>query len=132
MSLLMLPFWSRYLAVILSVLLTVAFAALFAYWPRGWFLSSISLVVFAGLSLLRFCDLLQRNHAILRNCPIAVHLRFFSEKIRPDMRQYFFEGDKDGLPFSRGNRAIVYQRAKKTCDKRRFGIQYEVCRDSFE
>jgi len=36
------------------------------------------------------------------------------------------------LPFSRGNRAIVYQRAKKMLDKRPFGNQYEVCRDSFE
>ena len=48
------------------------------------------------------------------------------------MRQYFFEGDKDGLPFNRDKRAIVYQRAKKTLDKRPFATQYEVFRDSFE
>ena len=100
MSLLMLSFWSRYLAVTPSVSQTVPLAALFAYWRRGWVLTSISLVVYAGLSLLRFSDLLQRNHAILRNCPIAVHLRFFSERTRPEMLHYCFEGDKEGLPFS--------------------------------
>ena len=48
------------------------------------------------------------------------------------MRQYFFEGDKDGLPFNRDKRAIVYRRAKKTLDKRPFATQHEVFRDSFE
>jgi glutamate synthase domain-containing protein 2 len=37
------------------------------------------------------------------------------------MRQYFFEGEKDGMPFSRDRRAIVYQRAKNALDVRPFG-----------
>ena len=48
------------------------------------------------------------------------------ENIRPELRQYFFEADKDGMPFPRDKRAIVYQRAKKALDKRPFGTQYDV------
>jgi glutamate synthase domain-containing protein 2 len=93
---------------------------------------AVPLAIFGGLSLIGFHDLIQRRHSILRNYPIAAHLRFLFEEIRPEMRQYFFEGEKDGTPFSRDKRAIVYQRAKMQLDKRPFGTQYEVYEDSFE
>ena len=48
------------------------------------------------------------------------------------MRQYFFEGEKDGTPFPRDKRAIVYQRAKMQLDKRPFGTQLEVYDRAFE
>jgi hypothetical protein len=54
------------------------------------------------------------------NYPITAHLRFLFEKIRLELRQYFFEDDKNGLPFPRHKRAIVYQRAKGALDKRPF------------
>ena len=57
-------------------------------------------------------DLVQTSHAVLRNYPISAHLRFLLEEMRPEMRQYFFESETDGLPFSRNQRAVVYQRAK--------------------
>ena len=68
----------------------------------------------------------------LRNYPIIGHLRFIFEEIRPEMRQYFFETDKDGTPFSRDQRAIVYQRAKLDLDKRPFGTQLDVYRTQAE
>lgn len=83
----------------------------------------------AGLGL---HDLRQRRHAILRNYPILAHLRFVLEHVRPELRQYFFEGDKDGAPFPRDRRAIVYQRAKRDLDKRPFGTQYDVYQDRYE
>jgi hypothetical protein len=58
----------------------------------------VLLLTFSSLALLGLSDLLQRKRAILRNYPIAAHLRFHLEKIRPEMRQYFFEDDKEGLP----------------------------------
>jgi glutamate synthase domain-containing protein 2 len=48
------------------------------------------------------------------------------------MRQYFFEDDKFGMPFSRDTRAVVYQRAKKQLDKRPFGTQYDVYAEGYE
>jgi glutamate synthase domain-containing protein 2 len=77
-------------------------------------------------------DLTQIRHAILRNYPVAAHLRFLLEGIRPEMRQYFFEGDKDGAPFTRDKRAIVYQRAKRELDKRPFGTLFDVYEEQYE
>ncbi|MBP8306682.1 MAG: FMN-binding glutamate synthase family protein [Burkholderiaceae bacterium] len=77
-------------------------------------------------------DLVQARHAILRNYPVLGHLRFFFEYIRPEIRQYFFESDTDSIPFSRQQRAIVYQRAKKDLDKRPFGTQMDVYAAGFE
>ena len=84
------------------------------------------------LGLLGLRDLFNTRHAVLRNYPIAAHLRFLLEGIRPEMRQYFFEGDKDGMPFPRDKRAIVYQRAKGQLDKRPFGTQQDVYGNQFE
>jgi len=86
----------------------------------------------AGVLALALRDITQTKHAILRNYPVAAHLRFLLETIRPEMRQYFFEADKDGTPFPRDKRAIVYQRAKKDLDKRPFGTQYDVYADQYE
>ena len=69
---------------------------------------------------------------MLRNYPISAHIRFLLEEIRPEMRQYFFESEKDGMPFSRDTRALVYQRAKMQLDKRPFGTQEDVYRDGYE
>ncbi len=79
------------------------------------------LILFGGLTCVGVHDLIQTRHAVLRNYPISAHLRFILEEIRPEMRQYFFESETDGLPFSRTQRAVVYQRAKMTLDKRPFG-----------
>jgi glutamate synthase domain-containing protein 2 len=97
-----------------------------------------SLVFFAAFTvclafvLLGVNDLLQTKHAILRNYPIAAHLRFLLESIRPEMRQYFFEDEKHSMPFPRDKRAIVYQRAKLQLDKRPFGTNYDVYSNGFE
>jgi hypothetical protein len=50
----------------------------------------------------------------------------YSRRDRPEIRQYFLESEKDGTPFSRDKRAIVYQRAKRALDKRPFGTQNDV------
>jgi glutamate synthase domain-containing protein 2 len=48
------------------------------------------------------------------------------EFIRPELRQYFIEGDDDAVPFSRSQRSLVYARAKGESDKRPFGTQMDV------
>ncbi|MGB6568136.1 MAG: FMN-binding glutamate synthase family protein, partial [Xanthobacteraceae bacterium] len=70
--------------------------------------------------------------AVLRNYPLSAHIRFMLEEIRPEIRQYFLESEKDGTPFSRDKRAIVYQRAKRALDKRPFGTQNDVYASGFE
>jgi glutamate synthase domain-containing protein 2 len=83
-------------------------------------------LVFAGLTALGFRDTQQTRHSVLRNYPVIGHLRFLLEFIRPEMRQYFIEGDNEAAPFSRQQRSLVYQRAKGDPDKRPFGTQMDV------
>ena len=92
----------------------------------------VPFLIFGGLTVLGIRDMTQTRHAILRNYPIAGHIRFLLENIRPEIRQYFLETDKDGMPFPRDKRAIVYQRAKRALDKRPFGTQYDVYESRFE
>jgi glutamate synthase domain-containing protein 2 len=132
MHALMLPFSPRYILLTLSLLLTATCTALIVADPGWRIIAGAPLVVGATLSMLGIRDLIQTRHAILRNYPIAGHLRFVFENIRPELRQYFFEGDKDGAPFSRDKRAIVYQRAKRVLDKRPFGTQFDVYETQFE
>jgi glutamate synthase domain-containing protein 2 len=110
---------------LLLVLLT-----LFA--PALRYITALPALLFCGLFALGLHDMTQTRHAILRNYPIMAHLRFFFEKIRPEMRQYFFEADNDGAPFPRDKRAIVYQRAKKALDKRPFGTTHDVYQTNYE
>jgi glutamate synthase domain-containing protein 2 len=83
-------------------------------------------LVFFGLTLLGVRDTRQRQRAVLRNYPVIGHLRFLFEFVRPEIRQYFIEGDNEAAPFSRQQRSLVYQRAKGDPDKRPFGTQLDV------
>ena len=132
MWLLLLPLKLRY-ALLSTALAGLAGSVVLLWWfPNHAAIVAVPLVFFGFFSALGLRDFFQRRHAILRNYPITAHLRFLFEKIRPEMRQYFFEDDKDGLPFSRDKRAIVYQRAKRALDKRPFGTEYDVYQSRFE
>ena len=127
----LLPFTPRFISLTLAVVATLLLAAALAADP-----SSLLLAVLLGAGLfltgVGLFDLAQKRHSILRNYPIAGHLRFIFEAIRPEMRQYFFEGEKDGMPFSRDRRAVVYQRAKNELDVRPFGTNYDVYAIGYE
>jgi glutamate synthase domain-containing protein 2 len=126
------PLAPRFLPYTMAMTGTVLLAAL-SFWQPGLFpVLSVLIAISAGLAVLGTVDLVQTRHTVLRNYPISAHLRFILEKIRPEMRQYFFEDEKNGLPFSRDKRAVVYQRAKSVLDKRPFGTQYDVYADGFE
>ncbi|MEK7688003.1 MAG: FMN-binding glutamate synthase family protein [Pseudomonadota bacterium] len=131
MSPLMLPFSPRFITLTLAALAAVAFGIAWVEEPRLSFLG-ICFGVAAVMTLIGIHDLFQTRHAVLRNYPIAAHLRFIFEAIRPEMRQYFFEDDKDGMPFSRDRRAVVYQRAKMMLDMRPFGTSHDVYGTGFE
>ena len=85
----------------------------------------------AGL-LLGLRDLRQTKRALLRNYPVIGHLRFLLEWIRPEIRQYFLESDREAVPFSRQQRSLVYQRSKGESDKRPFGTQLDVLETGYE
>ena len=122
----------RYLPLTICALATPLFLHLFMSSEifDGFFL--LLATVSAALTALGVYDLTQTKHAILRTHPIAGHMRFLLESVRLEIRQYFFEDDKSGRPFSRDDRALVYQRAKMQLDKRPFGTEYNVYADGFE
>jgi glutamate synthase domain-containing protein 2 len=111
----------------------VAFATLIAaFCWAAKFVSGLWFFIGVGLLLVGVRDVIQTRHAILRNYPIIGHMRFFFEFIRPEIRQYFIESDTDAIPFSRQQRAMVYQRSKNEHDKRPFGTQLNPYADGYE
>ena len=71
-------------------------------------------------------DLLQTEHAILRNYPVIGHMRFLMEGIRPELQQYFIERNVDGRPFDRNTRSSIYQRAKGVSEAHPFGTEQDL------
>ncbi|MCX7320472.1 MAG: FMN-binding glutamate synthase family protein [Hyphomicrobiales bacterium] len=132
MQTVMLPFTPRFIVLTICSLATLFLIGLGIWDPRLLKLVIIPAAIFGCLAALGFHDLLQKDHAVLRNYPISAHIRFLLEEIRPEMRQYFFESEKDGMPFSRDTRALVYQRAKMVLDKRPFGTQRNVYEEGYE
>ncbi|MGH6780059.1 MAG: FMN-binding glutamate synthase family protein [Bradyrhizobium sp.] len=132
METLMLPFSPRFIILTTCAVVAALLLGLGIVDHKLFKVITVPLLIFAGLTLVGIRDLMQKNHAVLRNYPIAAHLRFLLEGIRPEMRQYFFESEKDGMPFARDVRAVVYQRAKMQLDKRPFGTQEDVYREGYE
>lgn len=89
-------------------------------------------ILFTFLSALGIFDLFQTRISILRNYPIIGHLRFLLEYIRPEIRQYFIEGDNDQTPFSREQRTLVYSRAKAVPDSIPFGTTLDVMAPGYQ
>src|ERR1700751_2705393 len=132
METLLIPFSPRFIVLTICGVVTVLLLGIGIVDHKVFDLVLIPILIFGALTLLGLRDLVQKNHAILRNYPIAAHVRFLLEEIRPEMRQYFFESEKDGMPFSRDTRALVYQRAKMVLDKRPFGTQEDVYKEGYE
>ena len=72
----------------------------------------IALAVVVGLVVVVVYDLLQRQHAILRNFPIVGHLRYLLESVGPELRQYIVTDNRQERPFDRDQRRWIYASAK--------------------
>ncbi|HET7651090.1 MAG TPA: FMN-binding glutamate synthase family protein [Gammaproteobacteria bacterium] len=114
-------------SVILLVLLA-GVGVIGEFWHPFWWL----FLVVGALVLLAIYDLTQTRHTILRNYPIFGHLRYAFEDIHTQIRQYFIEGDMEGLPFAREQRDMVYERAKNEGLVHPFGTIENVYRTGYE
>ncbi len=65
------------------------------------FIAVIFFIPVVFLAWLYFKDDRQKQHAILRNFPVLGNVRYVTEKIGPELRQYLFNNDNEGKPFSR-------------------------------
>ena len=89
-------------------------------------------VIVGPIIVLGLIDVFQKKQALKRNFPLLGRTRYMAEWLRPKIYQYFVEPDTDGRPFSRLNRNIVYQRAKKVNDTTPFGTQLQVYEEGYE
>ena len=120
----------RYLTLLAALLLLLGGYFGSAEGPSAW---TVLTAVLGALGLLiGLRDLRQTQHALLRNYPVIGHLRFLFEWIRPEIRQYLLESDREAVPFSRQQRSLVYQRSKGESDKRPFGTQLDVHQAGYE
>ena len=119
-----------FIACIIGTLLSLASLELYeSPWDsRAW----RYFIVFGLLTLVGIYDLAQTRMSILRNYPVIGHLRFLLEFIRPEIRQYFIEGDNDEAPFSREQRTLVYSRAKAVPDSIPFGTSLDMMAPGYQ
>ncbi|GAA3827616.1 FMN-binding glutamate synthase family protein [Nocardioides panacisoli] len=66
----------------------------------------------AALGAVAARDLVQKDHAILRNFPLVGHARYWLEAVGPELRQYIVASNDEERPFSRDQRRWVYASAK--------------------
>ena len=119
--------WGRYSIVFYAGVfaLLALLGGLLGLWSAWWF---VPLAALLGLGI---HDYSQQKHTLLGNYPLLGRFRFFFETIRPELRQYFWEADDDELPYSRNQRAMVYQRAKGIMAARPFGSTQAMYQDEF-
>jgi len=118
----------RNLFFTLSIISILAISAIACFWtPILWSLIFVVPIIIVGIS-----DLTQKSKTIKRNFPVVGRMRYWAEWMRPKIYQYFIESDTDGTPFSRLNRNVIYQRAKKVTDTTPFGTQLNVYEVGYE
>ncbi len=79
-----------------------------------------------ALSAVAARDLMQREHALLRNFPVVGHARYLLESIGPELRQYLVAGNNEERPFTRDQRRWVYASAKKENNYFGFGTDNDI------
>lgn len=120
--------WGRYSAVFYCALGALASALLGLHRPAWWIPAAVLLL----LSAIGLYNLRQKQHPVLANYPLLGYLRYVLESLRPELRQYFLESDDEQVPYSRNQRAMVYQRAKQQVAVRPFGSLANMYADDFD
>lgn len=114
--------------IITSIIVTIGIIGASWFWsPILW-----SFVLIVPLFMIGVADMLQKKQAIRRNFPLLGNIRYMFESIRPEINQYFIETNSSGVPFSREERSLVYQRAKKELATLPFGTQDDVYKVGYE
>lgn len=75
-------------------------------------MSIIFYSIFGALLLLTIYDVFNKKHTIKSNFPLIGRIRYFLEKIGPELRQYVVAGNRDEKPFDRVWRSYIYASAK--------------------
>ena len=120
--------WGRYALWAYTGVMTIIFSGL-AVVSQPYFL--LGTAISGGLFALGFHDFAQKKRGVLANYPLLGRARYILESIRPELRQYFWEADTDELPYSRNQRAMVYQRARGILAARPMGTVLDIYSEDF-
>jgi glutamate synthase domain-containing protein 2 len=112
----------------ISVALILLLLAVSLYFP----LVAWVFILVLPLLVIGYIDYFQTKHTIRRIFPVLGHFRYLLEMIRPEINQYFIESNQDGVPISREERSLAYQRAKSDNDSLPFGTQKNVYESGYE
>ena len=93
---------------------------------HGRALRAIPAAIAAALGVVAVRDLLQRDHAILRNYPVVGHTRRLLESIGPELRQYIVAANNEERPFTRDQRRWIYASAKRENNYFGFGTDNDI------
>jgi len=85
------------------------------------FFMNILYAISGLLLLLVVYDIFNRKHTIKSNFPLIGRLRYFLEKIGPELRQYWAANNREEGPFNRVWRNYIYASAKKQNNLTGFG-----------
>jgi len=119
--------------IIGSLILILFFIAMAFVLPKTFMPIHYTLSVILGvIILIGFKDAFQQKQTIKRNFPVIGRFRYLLESIRPEIQQYFIETNTEGMPFSREQRSVVYQRSKGALDTLPFGTQKDVYAAGYE
>lgn len=97
------------------------------------FIITLLLILFVSVFIfvIRKRDLSQTQHSIRRNFPILSRIRYLSEHIGPELRQYFFEGDHEAKPFSRLDFQYIVKSGKYAKNIIAFGSKRDFDKPGF-
>lgn len=84
----------------------------------------IALAVF--LVIVAIKDIIQKKQTIKHNFPVIGHLRYFLERIGPELRQYIVANNREELPFNRSQRSWIYASSKKENNYSAFGTDQDI------
>lgn len=73
---------------------------------------NIGLIIIGIILFIIVYDILNKKHTIMSNFPLIGRLRYFLEKIGPELRQYWVAGNREEGPFNRVWRDYIYASAK--------------------
>src|SRR5690625_2315023 len=76
-------------------------------------------------------DRKQKEHSVLRNYPLLGRIRYFLEKIGPELRQYWFDSDSEGKPISRDDYIHIVKAGKYKRQVIGYGAKRNFEREGF-
>ncbi len=112
----------RFVPFVVVLVLAGVFVALGILVHPGWFWG---LAVAGPLAALGLVDFFQPHDVLRRNYPLWIYGRYLLRILGPYLRTYVVEEDKEGKPYSRDERKMVYARADGTDDKMSFGSEFD-------